>query len=231
LSIQDFAYCRIVLCEHKKAQVFTVYEMFGIIYKMKQKYPSIDEMRALHKKYAPTPADFELIFTHSMIICEIVKQIIITKKLSLQYDLIIAGSLLHDIGTYKLLIDVKKFDTEKYITHSILGYNLLKQEGCAEEICRFAKNHTGVGITKEEIIEKNLPLPPKDYFAKTTEEKLVMYADKFHSKTPQFNSPQSVRDHIQKYGDEKIQKFNDLEKMFGIPELEQLAKKYNHPLV
>lgn len=32
-------------------------------------------------------------------------------------------------------------------------------------------------------MSQNLPVPPADYLAETAEERLVMYADKFHSKS------------------------------------------------
>ncbi len=32
-------------------------------------------------------------------------------------------------------------------------------------------------------MRQNLPVPPADYLAETPEERLVMYADKFHSKS------------------------------------------------
>lgn len=55
--------------------------------------------------------------------------------------------------------------------------------------------HTGVGLTKEDVLVQGLPLPPADYVAITPEERLVMYADKFHSKTtpPTFVSRRPTR--------------------------------------
>jgi uncharacterized protein len=195
------------------------------------KLPTSDTLKALHKKYAPSERAFELIFTHSVIVKEIAEDIVKKKNLKVNSDLLAVGALIHDIGTYKLINTEGKFDTNEYIMHGILGYEILKDEGYSEVICRFTTNHTGVGITKEEIIKNNLPLPPKDYLAESLEEKLIMYSDKFHSKVPQFNSVASLLEYIKVYGEEKIKKVNELITKFGIPDIEIYAKKYNHPII
>ncbi len=140
------------------------------------------------------------------------------------------GALLHDVGTYSLMNTKGEFDESNYIQHGMEGYDLLKKEGFDEIICRFAERHTGVGISKGEIIKENINLPPNNYFAESMEEKLVMYADKFHSKDPQFNSFDTYREHIRRFGEEKVKKFESFRELFGIPDLEPLAEKYNHPI-
>lgn len=87
-----------------------------------------------------------------------------------------------------------------------------------------------MGISKTDVTAQNLPLPCEDYFAETEEEELIMYADKFHSKNPQFNSFESYSEHISKFGEDKVKKFAELAEKFGVPELNELAQKYNQPI-
>ena len=62
--------------------------------------------------------------------------------------------------------------------------------------------------------------------AETVEERLVMYADKFHSKNPKFNSFESYRKIALKFGEENAQKFDNFAKEFGVPNLDKLANNY-----
>jgi uncharacterized protein len=62
----------------------------------------------------------------------------------------------------------------------------------------------------------------------TIEETLIMYADKFHSKSnpPVFNSFDWYREHVAQFGHEKAESFERMAQKFGIPKLESLSKKY-----
>ncbi|HJP80855.1 MAG TPA: HD domain-containing protein [Candidatus Saccharimonadales bacterium] len=163
-----------------------------------QKLPSDDEILALHKKYAPTREAFELVYTHCQIIWEIAQQLMVRNTLKLDREIVRAGSLLHDIGVYTLYKDGEI--QGGYIRHGVLGEALLEDENMSEIIGHIASHHTGVGLSRQEIIREGLPLPHEDFFAKTPEERLIMYADKFHSKTtpPQFNSTQWYANDIKK---------------------------------
>lgn len=193
--------------------------------------PTRPEIIQLHKKYAPGEKAFDRVFSHCQIVWEIAEQIVSTKHLALNATLVQAGALLHDIGAYKFISpDGIFFNKEKYIQHGILGYEMLKQENLSESICRFPKYHTGVGIPKQQIIERDLPLPLEDYFAETIEERLVMYADKFHSKTPTFHSFETYRDYCSQFGKEYSEKFETLSEEFGKPDLLPLAQKYKQSI-
>lgn len=193
--------------------------------------PSYDEIVALHKKHSPEPRAYDLIFTHSTIVRDIALSLIEKNRLlDVDKNLVEVGALLHDIGTYSLY-HAGKFDGENYISHGIRGYEILRNEGYPEQLCRIASNHTGMGITREMIIEEHLPLPEQDYIANTLEEKLVMYADKFHSKTPKFNRPESYRRFATQFGDEVVGRFDAMIKEFGVPNLEYFSKKYGHPIL
>lgn len=192
---------------------------------------NIDEITALHKKYAPSPKVFDFVFPHCKIVCEIAEELIKKSNIQCDIELVKIGALIHDIGVYKVTDIDGVEDRKNYIRHGVEGYKILKDEGLPESLCRIAERHTGVGIRKDEILERNLPLPPKDYIAETIEEMLVMYADKFHSKNPDnFNSFESYKKFVSRHGEEHVKKFEELGVMFGKPDVEALAKKYNQPI-
>ena len=146
--------------------------------------PTDDEILGLHEKHAPTAgARPRLHALPDRVRHRRAAPLPVRAPASeIDIDLAQAGALLHDVGVYRLYDDAGNLDGANYIRHGILGYELLQEEGLPEAICRFASHHTGVGLTRDDVIAQRLPLPPADYLAETGEERLVMYADKFHSK-------------------------------------------------
>ncbi len=195
------------------------------------KLPTLEEIEVLHRKYAPSDEAFKSVYIHCQIVAEIAKQLFSSNK-NIDPDLVRAGCLLHDIGVYRLYKD-GYIDESRYICHGIFGDELLRGEGLPESICRFASHHTGVGISKEQITERQLPLPHQDFFAETEEELLVMYADKFHSKStpPRFNSASSYKSYVARFGEDQTEKFQNMIDHFGLPNLEQLAVRYGQFIV
>ncbi|MCO8275810.1 HD domain-containing protein [Actinoplanes sp. TRM 88003] len=182
--------------------------------------PGEDEIRALHRRFAPDDEAFELVWTHCRIVRDLAEQLRTTED----PDLVRAGALLHDIGVHRLA------PGESYIRHGLLGRELLRGLGLPESLARVCAHHTGVGLTRDDIVAQNLPLPPADYLAETPEETLVMYADKFHSKTtpPRFNTPSAYAASLVRFGPGKVAIFEDLVARYGPPELNDLAERYGH---
>ncbi|WP_019629993.1 HD domain-containing protein [Actinomadura atramentaria] len=193
--------------------------------------PSDVEIRALHMKYAPTRAAFDLVFTHCEIVREIADQLL-ARASGLDADLVRAGCLLHDIGVYRLYGPDGRFDGADYIRHGVLGHEILAAEGFTEELCRFCSCHTGMGITRADVERQGLPLPLADYVAQTDEEELVMYADKFHSKTtpPTFVSGPTFLTHVRRFGEDKVTEFARLTEKFGTPDLTPVVTAHGHTL-
>jgi uncharacterized protein len=178
------------------------------------KLPTDREIRDLHAAYAPTREAFEIVHSHCRIVCDLAEQVIKTNHLQVDGDLVRAGALLHDIGVHRL-------DGSAYIRHGVLGYELLRELGFPETLSRFCSHHTGVGLTREDIVEQQLPIPTGDYLAETVEEELVMYADKFHSKTnpPSFVTAAEYQKSVLRFGPAKSARFADLVARYGEPEL------------
>ena len=195
--------------------------------------PAEQEIRALHEKHAPTAAALDSVYTHCLIVRGIAEQLHARSAAHLDIDLVRAGSLLHDVGVYRLYDDAGQLDHANYIRHGLLGYQLLREEGLPEEVCRFASHHTGVGLTREDVLRQRLPLPPADYLAETGEEALVMYADKFHSKTspPAFLTAEAYATSVLRFGADKVIAFESLRARFGEPDLTPMAARYGHRIV
>lgn len=194
-------------------------------------YPNLFQIKTLHQKYAPNERVFDLVFTHCQIVAEIAQQIIAEKKLVISTELVSAGALLHDIGAYQFIDNHGNFDHKNYYKHALAGYTLLKKENFPEEICLIVQRHFGVGLTSEDILLQRLDLPKNDYRPKTIEERLVLYADKFHSKHPRFNRYETYFEFTKKFGNENQTRFEKLAAEFGKPNLQILVEKYHHPLV
>lgn len=50
------------------------------------------------------------------------------------------------------------------------------------KLAPMAENHTGTGITRQDIQAQALPLPAQDFIPRTIEEQILAFADKFYSK-------------------------------------------------
>jgi uncharacterized protein len=75
------------------------------------------------------------------------------------------------------------------------------------------------------VVRQGLLLPPADYVAETREETLVMYADKFHTKTtpPSFLTADAYAASVRRFGEDKVAAFKAMRAQFGDPDLTQLG--------
>jgi uncharacterized protein len=194
---------------------------------MPMKLLTFDDIQALHKKYAPNEEALASVLEHCQIVRDIALQIAEGLD-SVDRDLLEVGALLHDIGVYRLYHD-GEIDWPRYIMHGFLGYELLQKEGLDEAVCRFALLHTGVGLSKDDPEIQSVGMPVRDYIPETDEEKIVMYADKFHTKIvpPTFNSVTWYTEYLRsKFGEAKAQRFIAFVQQFGEPDLKPLIAKY-----
>jgi uncharacterized protein len=193
--------------------------------------PTDREIRALHREHAPTREAFESVHTHSELVCRIAEQFF--TGFDVDTDLVRAGALLHDIGVYRLYTPDGVLDTAGYIRHGVLGHELLHSLGFPDELSRFCSRHTGVGITRDDVRRRSLPIPVDDYVPATPEEELVLYADKFHSKRtpPVFVSGDSYAEAVGRWGAEKVVAFGRLRQRYGDPDLTPLSEAIGHAVV
>lgn len=182
-----------------------------------------DMLYTLHKKYAPDKESLDLVWSHSLIVAKIAEQVMKNHpKLDVDKDLVLTGCLLHDIGVYfvepcNCHPELRKGNEEPYVTHGVIGADIVRREKFPEEVAKIIERHIGVGISKKQIIERNIPLPHKDFVPETGEEKLVGYADNFHSKRPKFNRYEEIKKRLAQYGEENVKKLEEMKEMFGVP--------------
>ncbi len=174
------------------------------------------------RKYYPADSlAFEYLFRHSMAVAtHAVRVAEVHHGLDPDIEFIHTSALLHDIGiflTYAPAIGC--FGTHPYLAHGYLGRQLLEDEGFPEHalVC---ERHVGVGISREEIIARNLPLPHRDMIPLSLEEEIVCYADKFYSKKPGkldvAESPERILKKLAKYGPDKPAAFRAMMDKFGV---------------
>ena len=104
-------------------------------------------------------------------------------ELNIDRQFVEEAAMLHDIGIFRCdAPGICCHGTEPYICHGRIGAELLRNEGYPQH-ARVCERHTGAGLTLEDIVTQQLPLPRQSFLPETTEEQLICYADKFFSKT------------------------------------------------
>ena len=138
------------------------------------------------KYYGPDTSGFnayEILLKHSELVAK--KAVDIARSLKLDDSsiaIVYESAMLHDIGIF--LTDTPELACHgdaPYIMHGVLGRNLLEAEGLINH-ARICETHVGAGLTAQEIMESELPLPARDMLPASIEEKIVSVADKFYRK-------------------------------------------------
>ncbi len=173
----------------------------------------MDPLEIISKYYKPRSKAYKILVTHCNLVTEKALKIA-QKHKELLSDVAFIGeaAMLHDIGIFRTNApNLFCFGEYPYLCHGYLGRELLAAEGYPEHglVC---ERHTGVGITTEEIIARNLPLPLRDFVPVSVEEQIICFADKFFSKSgdPSYEkSVSEVRKSVQKFGDKNVARFNE----------------------
>lgn len=178
----------------------------------------IDVDSLIAKYYDNNPALKEILLVHSRLVRD--KALACVQRhpeLGLDVAFVEEATMLHDIGIFLTNAPaIHCYGREHYLCHGLLGGHLLRNEGLPRH-ARVAERHTGAGLTREQIIARNLPLPAQDFLPETQEEQLVCYADKFFSKTKlTLEKPlERVIASLEPFGHEGVERFMGWQKMFG----------------
>lgn len=177
----------------------------------------VDYLAIIDKYYFESPELKNILITHSRQVSD--RALLLASRhpeLNIDLQFVEEASMLHDIGIiYCNAPKIYCFGTHQYIEHGVLGGELLRREGLPRH-AEVAERHTGSGITIEQIIREELPLPEKDYCPQTVEEKLICYADKFFSKSHigEEVAYDKIRYNIWKYGHDAVLRFDQMREMF-----------------
>lgn len=172
--------------------------------------------------YKDEPALKEVLLKHSMQVRDKALQILDSSSLDIDREFAVNGAMLHDIGIIKCHApSILCCGSENYIAHGTLGAEMLRNYGRENNIdleiyARIAERHTGSGLTAENIIKQDLPLPHRDFLPETELEKLICYADKFFSKSGsmQEKSLESIRCSMLKFGIDSLERFDAMTELF-----------------
>jgi uncharacterized protein len=174
----------------------------------------------IEKFYPAGSAVHKIYLDHGTAVTELSKKIAwLHPELGADLEVIEYCGMLHDIGI--LFTDAPEilcFGDLPYLAHGYKGRELLENENLPQ-IAPVCERHIGVGITLEDIIKHNLPLPQRDMTPQTIEEKIVCYADKFYSKSANkllLPKPfEKVKKSVSKYGPDKWKVFEEMMHLFG----------------
>ena len=169
-------------------------------------------INALLRKYCGNnDALFNILYKHSRDVADKALRIIhLHPELNADQDFVEEAAMLHDIGIVKTHAPaIECYGTEPYIKHGILGAKIVKDEGLSEYV-RVCERHTGTGLTKQEIINNNLPLPHINLIPESIEEIIICFADKFFSKTKLDieKTPEQVIKSLEKFGKQSVGQFD-----------------------
>ncbi len=142
-------------------------------------------LEIIEKFYPREGKAFEILVLHSMAVSQFA--LLKAKKhpeLAIDEIFVYEAAMLHDIGVFLTSAETLAcYGKASYIQHGVLGADLLRKEGLFRHalVC---ERHTGVGLSKEEILYRGIALPEdRSYIPISLEEQLICYADCFFSKT------------------------------------------------
>jgi uncharacterized protein len=169
-------------------------------------------------KYYPEDNELRsILLTHSRAVAD--KALLIARRhpeLSLDLCFLEEAAMLHDIGIFRCdAPGIACFGTEPYICHGREGAELLRAEGYPRH-ARVCERHTGAGLSLDDIVSQNLPLPHQSFLPETMEEKLICYADKFFSKTrpDQEKTYEQAERSLAKFGEAGLERFREWHRAF-----------------
>lgn len=178
----------------------------------------IDIENIYSRYYSENRALLDIVSTHSECVTRKAVSCARASGLDIDTDFVFEAAMLHDIGV--VMCDAPSimcFGSLPYICHGIAGKEILENAGLPRHalVC---ERHTGAGITAEDILRQNLPLPPRDMLPISLEEKVICYADKFFSKSGDISREkklEKVMAQMQSHGEESLKRFLALHELFG----------------
>ena len=138
----------------------------------------------IDKYYADDNQLRHILLTHSRAVADFALRVADRHpELHIDRQFVEEAAMLHDIGIFRCdAPSICCHGTEPYICHGRIGALLLREEGYPRH-ARVCERHTGAGLTLDDIVTQQLPLPHQSFLPETIEERLICYADKFFSKT------------------------------------------------
>lgn len=171
----------------------------------------MDPIEIIDKYYQEGSELRHILLTHSRSVADKAVQIA-DRHPELQADrtFLYEAAMLHDIGIFLTDADgICCFGDKPYICHGYLGADLMRAEGYPRHalVC---ERHTGAGLSLEQIVTQNLPVPHREMVPVSIEEQIVCFADKFYSKTKldKEKTVEKARKSLERYGEAGLKRFD-----------------------
>lgn len=172
----------------------------------------MDAIAIIEKCYKKDSELYNILISHSTDVTN--KALSIAGKhleLNIDMEFVREAAMLHDIGIFLTHAPaIECYGIMPYICHGYLGREILDKMGYPRHglVC---ERHTGTGISLNQIIIEDLPLPHRDMIPVSIEEQVICFADCFFSKTRlgEEKSIEKVRKSIAKHGKESLYKFDE----------------------
>lgn len=130
-------------------------------------YPEDNELKHILLKHSRSVADKALAMARKH------------PELNLDLQFIEEAAMLHDIGIFQTDAEgICCFGKYPYICHGYLGAELVRKEGFPKHalVC---ERHTGAGLSLQNILQQDLPVPHREMTPVSLEEQIICFADKF----------------------------------------------------
>lgn len=132
-------------------------------------------------------------------------------ELNIDKEFVAEAAMVHDIGIFLTHApEIYCYGIAPYICHGYLGREIMDGFGYPMHglVC---ERHTGTGLSLDEIIAQNLPLPHRDMLPVSIEEQVICFADCFFSKTKlgKEKSVDKVRENMARFGQRSVDRFDE----------------------
>ena len=170
------------------------------------------------KFYSGNPGLLSTVSVHSRCVADKALGCLRSKGIDADLAFVEEAALLHDIGVVRCdAPSILCFGDRPYICHGIEGRAMLDSLGLPRHalVC---ERHTGSGLTVDDIVRQNLPLPHRDMTPQSIEEKAICYADKFFSKSGNLTQEkplEKVISQMEAFGPDSLDRFLRLHSLFS----------------
>ncbi|GAO29119.1 HD domain-containing protein [Geofilum rubicundum] len=170
------------------------------------------KIQALIDKYYPKNRPVRnILTTHSSLVRD--KALLVAQRhpeLQADIEVLESGALLHDIGI--ILTKAPGIDchgSHPYLMHGVLGFEILR-DNRFDPIAKIAERHTGAGLSSQEILDQQLPIPVRDMLPVSIEEQIIAFADKFFSKGRDLTREKTIheiKNEMKAFGEPQVLRF------------------------
>lgn len=178
----------------------------------------MDWQHIIDKYYGEGPSDLKtLLLTHSRQVARRALHIVDTHPdLGIDRQFVLEAAMIHDIGIIRCdAPGIFCYGADPYIRHGVDGGAMMRAEGYPRH-ARVCERHTGAGLSRDEIVRQQLPLPHVSLLPETMEEQVICYADKFYSKS-HLDHEKTIAEaehSLAKFGEEGLERFHRWVSMF-----------------